>query len=249
MLAESSSGDTALALALADRLTRDVEGAHLDWRALAVTDLDAFILFLRRMLMGDKIRADVACGATQCGQRFDIDFGLGQFLQHHAPVPPVKHGGGWSVQPGQEQGWYRLAPLAPDGASSAAAMDFRLPTPADQLAISGRPDAEAQLAHRCLRPANAPAALRRKAEAAMQAMAPCLSCELEAVCPDCGSGMTLYFEPRRFCLRELRDRAASVYADVDVLARRYNWTEDQILALPRSRRVTYVELALSDQSN
>jgi hypothetical protein len=139
--------------------------------------------------------------------------------------------------------------LGPLVTSSTAGIDFRLPTPSDQLAVSGRPDAEAQLAHRCLRPADAPATLRRKAEAVMEAMAPCLSCELQAVCPECGTGITLYFEPRRFCLRELRDRAASIYADVDVLARRYNWSEDQILALPRSRRVTYVELARLDQSN
>lgn len=249
LLAESSTGDTVLAVTLADRLARDIQGVPLDWSGVTVTDLDAFIVFLRRMHIGDRLRADVTCGAKNCGQRFDIEFGLGEFLHHHAPSHASRFSRGWSVQPGQEQGWYRLAQLGTGGEIAVGSINFRLPTPNDQLAVYGLPDAEGELARRCLQPANAPAALRRRAEAIMEAMAPCLSCEIQAVCPECKMGMSLYFEPRRFCLRELRERAASIYADVDVLARRYHWSEDQILALPRARRVAYVELARSDQSN
>jgi hypothetical protein len=248
LLVESASGDTVLAMTLANRLARDLQGADLDWGSMAVTDLDAFIVFLRRMLIGDRIRADTACRAAGCGKRIDIEFGVGQFLNHHAPSPLAKSCRGWSVQPTQESGWYRLAPRATNGASVVETIDFRLPTPNDQLAVHGLPNAVGALMRRCLSPADAPASLRRKAEAALEAIAPCLSCDLQAVCPECGTQLNLYFEPRRFCLSELRDRAASIYADVDVLARCYHWSENEILSLPRARRVAYVQLAQA-QSN
>ncbi len=49
--------------------------------------------------------------------------------------------------------------------------------------------------------------------------------------------MTLYFDARWFCLRELRQRATFIYQDVDILARRYHWSETEILALPADRGV------------
>ena len=249
LLAESSIGDLGLAIRLADNLTRDIEGVVLDWGGLAVTDLDAFVVFLRQMLIGDRIQADVKCGAPECGQRFDLNFGLHQFLAHHAPSPPTRVCRGWLLQPGQEPGWYQLAPASAEAESLSERVSFRLPTPNDQLAVRGEPNAEDELARRCLQPAWVPARLRHRAEAVMEAMAPCLACELQAVCPECGLATPIYFEPRHFCLRELRDRAASVYADVDLLARRYHWSEDQILALPRTRRAAYVGLARSAESN
>jgi hypothetical protein len=77
----------------------------------------------------------------------------------------------------------------------------------------------------------------------MEAMAPSLSSDLEGVCPECGASVSLYFDARWFCLRELRDRARFLYQDVDLLARRYHWTESEILSMPRTRRTSYAELA------
>ncbi|HZK82003.1 MAG TPA: hypothetical protein VFC46_13070, partial [Humisphaera sp.] len=77
----------------------------------------------------------------------------------------------------------------------------------------------------------------------MEAMAPSLSHDLQGVCPECGAEVTVYFDARKYCLRELRDRAAFVYQDIDVLARRYHWAESDILAMPRKRRMNYAEFA------
>ncbi len=120
---------------------------------------------------------------------------------------------------------------------------FRLPSSADQMAVLGSPNAAAELARRCIRPAGIPARLRRRAEAAMEAMAPSLACDLEGKCPECQAQVSMYFDGRWFCLRELRDRAAFIYQDVDVLARRYHWSETEILRLPHTRRSAYAELA------
>ena len=77
----------------------------------------------------------------------------------------------------------------------------------------------------------------------MEALAPNLSQNLEGICPECGARVSVFFSPRRYCLRELRERAAFVYQDVDLLARRYHWSESEILALPCIRRMNYVEAA------
>jgi hypothetical protein len=49
-------------------------------------------------------------------------------------------------------------------------------------------------------------------------------------------------------LRELRDHAATIFEDVHLLAVYYKWPEEDILALPRSRRLRY-GAALRDQGS
>jgi hypothetical protein len=231
-----ASGDVTLALSLAERVARTNDSGALDWTAVCVSDLDTLVLRLRQALIGDRIRADVSCTASGCGRRIDIEFGIDQFLAHHAPRTGGKRGS--MCEPADEQGWFRLI-------GSQELIHFRLPTVADQLAVIGHPEAASELAQRCLRPADVAARLRRRVEAAMETLAPSLSGDLEGVCPECEATVTVYFDARWFCLRELRQRAAFVYQDVDILARRYHWSETEILALPPVRRTAYAELARS----
>jgi len=229
--ARTPAGDAALALALARRLARAAEAEPLDWNDLPVTDLDALVMRLRQLLIGDRIRADVACPAIGCGRRIDLAFGIEDFLAHHGPEPAK-----WPTEPDDEPGWFR--PI-----ESAERVSFRLPTVADQLAVIGRPAADDELARRCVRPADVPARLRHRVEEAMESLAPSLCGDLNGVCPECGAEVVVEFDARWYCLRELRDRAAFLYQDVDLLARRYRWTERDILALPHGRRAAYAELA------
>lgn len=250
--ARTPSGDAALALALAGRLARAVDGGPVDWPALAVTDLDATVLRLRQAVIGDRIRADVACPSPGCRQRIDLDFRIADFLAHHASQSTAARGRGWVLGPAEEPGWFCLARAPEDGTATiadspdAGPVRFRLPTSADLVEVAGHPVAAKELARRCLRPAEVPARLRRRVEAAMESLAPSLSRDLQGVCPECGATVTVLFEARRFCLRELRDRAAFLYQDVDLLARRYHWSEGEILSMPQVRRAAYVELARHD---
>jgi hypothetical protein len=234
--ARSASGDTTLALTLANRLTHTIDGGALDWTAVCVSDLDTLVLRLRQALIGDRIRADVPCTASECGQRIDIEFGIDQFLAHHAPWAAGKRE--LLSEPAEVPGWFHLS-------GSQELVQFRLPTVADQFAVIGHPEAASELARRCIRPPDVAAPLRLRVEEAMDELAPSLSGDLEGVCPECGTTVTVYFDPRWFCLRELRQRAAFVYQDVDILARRYHWSEKEILALPPVRRTAYAELARS----
>jgi hypothetical protein len=249
--ARTRGGDIAIAMGLAGRLVRAVEGEPLDWSSMSVTDLDALVLRLRQAVIGDRIVADIACPALGCGRRIDIDFGVEAYLAHHTPKAGRTQFRGWKLEPTEEPGWFCLAkvPKSP-GASAAGPTDgadaervrFRLPTAADLLGIAGRPVSEGELASRCLRPVDLPARLRRHAEAAMEAMAPSLSGDLLGVCPECGSTVTIEFDARWFCLQELRDRATFIYQDVDLLARHYHWSEAEILSMPHIRRAAYAEL-------
>jgi hypothetical protein len=233
--ARTPEGDATLALSLVGRLAAAVDGPVLDWRCLSFTDVDVVVLRLRQAMVGDRVRADVACPAPACGRRIDIDFGIEQYLAHHAPEAPGNRG---VPEPADEPGWFYLT-----GSPGQERIRFRLPTAADQLAVIGSADAADEVARRCIRPTDIPDRLRQQVEATLEAMAPSLSSDLQGVCPECGAEVSMYFDARWFCLRELRNRAAFFYQDVDVLARRYHWTESEILAMPHVRRAAYVDLA------
>lgn len=171
LLVETAQSDTGLALDLAGRLASTMDGEPLDWNRLPVTDLDAFVLGLRRAWVGDRIIADTACGAENCGARVDISFKISDYLAYHRP----KRGGlrlrGWRViEAVGDPGWYHLNRCGEEAARPAAS--FKLPTGPDLLAVEGRPDAADALARRCMGPAELPAGARSRVEAAMEALSP-----------------------------------------------------------------------------
>jgi hypothetical protein len=276
LLLEAPDDNLSLALTLLNRLAQLADNAISDisalsdWGHLPATDLDILILRLRQTVLGNRIRGDVACGTTDCDQRIDVSFGIDEYIAHHAPVPVPGHDHEWSVEPAEESGWFRLLDnriseagpekerpdedistlLTPPLHGQPEREDnifFRIPTAADQLAIAGLPDAAAALAQRCIRPAALAMRKKLQVEAAMESMAPSLSNDLLGVCPECGAEVKVYFDVRRYCLSELKEHAAFVYEDTDVLARRYHWAEADILALPRNRRMTYAELARQEE--
>jgi len=236
-LAEAPAVDLHLAVSLLARLAEvapgEGEGAAIDWWGMPHTDVDAALLALRRLLRGPRIVATARCAAPGCGRRVDLDFEIGDYLEHHAPRLPRG-----VVADDDEPGWFSLA---------SDRLRFRLPTAADQLAIAGRAGGEALLVRRCLRPPSAPARLRRRAEAAMEALAPSLVGELNGACPECGVALAVRFDPLQFVLRELRERAAGLLDEVHLLASRYGWSEAEILALPHERRARYAELILGER--
>jgi hypothetical protein len=273
LLLEARDNNVSLVLALLNRLARledhdtsDI-GTRDRWDWLALTDLDVLILRLRQAVLGDRIRADVSCGTTGCNQRIDISFGVDEYIAHHTPVLVPEDDRDWSVEPVEEPGWFRLlegqvnhkAGIEGESAGSSAPQQpptplnlrsgqkdevfFRIPTAADQLAVAGLPDPAEALVQRCVQPALLAAGKRLQVEMAMESMAPALSNELIGACPECGAEAHIYFEVRDYCLSELRQYAAFIYEDIDVLARRYHWTEADILAMPRNRRMIYAEFA------
>jgi hypothetical protein len=233
LLLEASAFEMALAIALLENLASRAGGTGLDWAALPVTDIDAALLSIRRAGFGDLVRADLVCPAPGCGKRIDVNFSIAEFLAHHAPrrVRGVEPAGA------ENPGWLRLA--------DTSAM-FRLPTCADIVAAQIERRPERELLSRCIRPAVLRAPVLRRVLRAIEAMAPSLSGELEAECAECGAAVEIYFDARSFALRELQGQATFIYGDTHLLAHHYHWSEADILALPRDRRIHYAEM-LSQQ--
>lgn len=217
-----ASSDTATAATLARRLT--AEGPS-DWLGVTPTDLDTFMMQIRRATIGELVRTDLACPAPDCGKLIDIAFRAKDYLASRTPQPLAE------ATPDHEPGWFRLADAR-----------FRLVTVGDQLAVEGLADPAAALAERCVE-ATEPGAVMRSIEAELERLAPNLAGPIEGQCPECGAHMEALFDPRSYCLTELRGLARFVFRDVDMIARRYHWSEREILELPSARRTMYAELA------
>ena len=229
MLAEAAACDWPLTLRLIGLLAA-ADGGDVDWGALAVTDGDALLLLLRGSLGADWLRATVVCPAPECGEPMEIAFSAADYLEHNEPEPPE------GVVPLDEDGWFGL---------EETNVSFRLPRCGDLVELAGREDAAAELVRRCVRPARVSARRLRRVEEAMEALAPSLSRELDARCPECGHAFVVEFDVQRYCATELRRHALSVFDDVNAIATAYHWPESEILELPRERRIRYAELARS----
>jgi hypothetical protein len=230
VLRESRMPQQAMARTLAARLARTADGQPVDPDALCVADHQALLLRIRQAVAGDVIQAEVTCASNECRARVDITFRISEYLESH----PVRTPRGL-VRTGA--GWFQLADEE---------ARFRLPTVQDLRAIDGQRQPDRELARRCTEPAEIPPVLRRRMERAMESLAPPLSRSLAGECPECGGSVEVYFDVETFVVRELSDSAAGLYQDVHLLALHYKWPEHQILALPRNRRLQYVEV-LRDQ--
>jgi hypothetical protein len=60
--------------------------------------------------------------------------------------------------------------------------------------------------------------------------------------------MQLRFEPCGYVITELRDLFAGLYFEVHLLARTYGWSEADILAMGRSRRIKYAHLIAEEMA-
>lgn len=65
---------------------------------------------------------------------------------------------------------------------------------------------------------------------------------VQVSCPDCGQEWVLELDVAGFMWREIEILAVRLLRQVDLLARRYGWSEQAILALSPGRRRFYLEL-------
>lgn len=234
LLQEARDLSTGIALQLLDRLVECVDKPTGNWSGLAITDFETLLLMLRRATLGDVIRAETNCGA--CGAKTDVSFRITEFLASQKPRWPR---GLEKVEKSEWNGFYRL---------SGETAQFRLPNCSDLTEMDRQKDAALEFMRRCVQPPDGTARIRRRIERAMEVLAPRFSRDLAGECPECHASMNSYFDVQQFVLRELRDHAAMVFEDVHLLAYYYKWPEQDILALPRSRRTHYAEALRSQRS-
>lgn len=217
---------SATMLALARGIVLATDGATLRWSELPAVDLAAAALLVRRTWLGERISTQTLCPMPGCGAPIDVSFPVSNYLAHHAPRPVRTAVAG-------EDGWFTVA---------GADVTFRIPTIDEHVTAVRDQLGVAWLAARCIRPAGAPAAARRRVERALSVIAPRLDDHIGGRCPVCESTVELFFDPIGYVLAELRDAAAGLYADVNELAFAYHWSEQSILALDVRRRHGYAAL-------
>jgi hypothetical protein len=231
LVVESESAALPALLELARRVVTTDAGGPVAWSELPATDLGAVALEIRRAWIGSSIHTDTACPAQGCGERIDVGFTVGEYVDHHRPRRArgaVPAGDGWWALPG-------------------TSVRFRIPTVGDVTAVPLDRAAPA-LTERCVESAGTlSAALARRVDRAMSVLAPSLDGLLGGACPECGHEVALRFDPIGYTLAELRNAFSGIHAETHALASAYGWPEAAILALPRSRRRRYASLVAQDR--
>jgi hypothetical protein len=228
LLLEGAS-EVRTSIALAERLAARADGEELDAAALPVPDLERLMLELRREMLGDVINSRAKCPAPDCAKTVDISLRISDYVAARQPRIPR------GVEALGESGWFTLP---------KEGVKFRLVTGDDLASAECEQHPERELARRTIQPEGAPRRAIACAQRAMQSISPCLPREITGCCPECGRQALFTFHPSRYVQKELRHEAEFVFEDVHILALVYHWPEEKILALPRSRRVRYTELAL-----
>lgn len=228
LLLESSAGEAETSVAVLERLAERRDGADFDVASLPLHDIEWLWLDLRRRLLGDTVSARARCPVESCGAPTDVSFLISQYLEHHRPRRPA------NVER-QAEGWFQLR---------ESEVSFRLVTAADLLATSESKDRKRDLARLTIRPEGTSGRDLRRVEQALEALAPPLSNEIKGRCPECGGAILFFFAVQSYVQCELRYEAELLYEDGHLLAERYHWSEEEILSLPRTRRVHYAALTL-----
>jgi hypothetical protein len=230
---EQSLAPMPMLLELARRVGSAATGDPLDWAGLPATDLFAAALVMRRSWLGDMIRTDTTCPSPGCLQRIDVSFGIADYLEHHRPRRSRR------VTKESAEGWFAL-----DGAAAR----FRIPTVADLLDAASEGVPADTLADRCIDAPEMSSALARRLDRALARLAPRLDDLIGGSCPECRREVAMRFDPLAYTLAELRSAFSGIYLETHALAAAYGWPEQQILALPRSRRRCYAALIADERS-
>jgi hypothetical protein len=191
---------------------------------LPVSDFDRLCLAFHVHLRGDDIRGHAKC--VSCGELITITFGAGDYLARIESRLPsgVSSDGGWFRFDGED-------------------FSFRIPTLEDLADAGDDADPEEALLRRCSRPTQLPLGAPERIQQALEVIAPVAGGPIAGSCPRCGSEIDLLFDPYTFVLGEIGDSARFLFEDVDLLASRYHWREDEVLALTAGRRHAYVDAA------
>ena len=202
-----------------DSLARNVncDGAALgvtNAAALTIGDREVLLRAIYAVTVASKISAVAHCTAG-CGGAAEFDVDLPSLTRKPPEAGPTHR-----LRLGRKQ------------------VSIRLPTGADvERVLSMGTDVERLLAG-CVAgkiDALAPVA------AAIERLDPNAECKLAVSCPECGAPLHLYLDGFAL-LRAAVMAHGGIFRQIDLLARTYGWSEDEILALPRARRLRYCVL-------
>lgn len=200
-------------------------GRNEDESEFAIDEMNRRLLELRSRLFGRKMEFYAEC--EKCGEalEFSVD----------------------ALNLASETGPHSQPPLLVDGRE----IECRPPTAADILAAAATPDPRRELVERCLQANDG--ALGTEAEFAdltveriedwLQTQYPLLEIHLGVTCPSCAHKWDQLLDIDAVLWRDIDHQARRLLVDVDQLARKYGWSESDILELSPQRRIQYLGLS------
>jgi hypothetical protein len=202
------------ALTILATLSRQNRG---ELAAISLEARDAQLFSWRRRLFGDPLSGYAEC--PRCGCGVDVSLTAAGLEAPPEEAFRVDLGGRW--------------------------VEVRLPSSLDLAAIATSPSIEEGrrlLLERC---AGGPLGEKdgRVVERELEARASTSAVGVDLECPECGAVWNLDLDIAAFLWREIEILAGRLLSDVDTLARRYGWSEAEILGLGAARRRFYLELA------
>jgi hypothetical protein len=209
----------------------EAESAREDVARLPLGRRDARLLRLHARLAGSTLDAIAECPSCGAQAEFEVD-GAALLDQDREAI---------EATPVEIDGFHVVwrPPDSRDLAAAAAAGDAE--------------DAERVLLLRCvatargpdgdLEPGALPALVQEAVSRAMAKADPLAEILVTVTCPVCVATFVADIEVGAFVWTELCARVQGLLHEVDVLARTYGWTENEVLALSEERRAAYLRLA------
>jgi hypothetical protein len=215
-----------------DRVTEDTV------RSLCIGDREALLLHLRRLTFGDRLQCILACPFLECKEKMDLDLNVRNLL----------------LQTYSQNGEWHNARLHDNG--HLYDVRFRLPTGADQEAVSGLAQtdlnaASSMLLRRCIgsiaREDDStveviPQSLETQLSSIMSEMDPQAELMLNMTCPACHRNFSVIFDTASYLSKEMASHMEHIYRDVHMLAFYYHWSESEIMGMTQRKRERYLDL-------
>lgn len=206
---------------------------HSVIRGLLAGDREFLLLKLYQMTFGNKLLALLMCPAEECGESLEFPIALDECVIEAAPLTS------------------RIWPLTTS--EEDRSIRFRLPTGGDQEALATCSDFEEDVLLQrlllaccvesdssCLQSLSPEE--RTCIEDQMNRLAPQVEVEVEALCPECGSGFSTHIDVPCLALMQMNVSEAELDWEIHYLAWHYHWPEKEILALTPRRRRRYFNL-------
>lgn len=210
-------GETPLAVGnrLVATCTADDEGPLAGQaRSLALGDREVLLRALYAQTLSRHLAATVACPACQAAILFDLD--LATLVQ----MPP---------EPGPEH----------EIDLGSGRLTVHLVTAEDLETAVERPGDPAVELTSAL---GGSMAQREALASALARLDPNAECAIALTCAECEAETVAYLDGFDLLRRGLLE-GGGIFAQVDLLARTYGWSEADILVMPRARRLRYVAMA------
>lgn len=213
-------------------------------RSLLASDRDYLMMRLREMTFGRKVDVILQCPDVSCRKSMDITLFLDEMRIERQPLL---------------ERFFTMDLSCGAQGKEREQVEFRLPTGADQEALASVVHIDEQkaihrLLARCVRRigertdideaaiAALPESARSEIEARIQQLSPDLEIELQGVCPECQHAFSTPIDLPTFVTTEMRRNVRHLAREVHFVAWHYHWSEEEILALPRRKRLRYIEL-------